>query len=222
MHKQYSDHLTIEEAAKGIQAAIANASSLLRDAQILFDSQRYERACALAILAIEETGKPAILRALLLEKDSSQIRKEWKNYRSHTKKNVHYILPTLVSQGARHLEDFRAIFDKHSDHASTLEYLKQLALYTDSLGECQWSEPAKVVDRDLSKKVLNIAKLLVSKDHAMTSELELELWVKHLKPVWKKDMVQMKQALANCYQEAEDKKVLQGNQKASDMIDFLF
>ena len=37
----------------------------------------------------------------------------------------------------------------------------------------------------------------------MTSEKELELWIKHLKPAWKQEMIKMKQALINCYNEAE-------------------
>lgn len=55
----------------------------------------------------------------------------------------------------------------------------------------------------------------------MQSEPELELWVKHLRPVWRRDMASMKRALLDCYQEASDLRVLRGNQKVEDMVRFL-
>ena len=55
----------------------------------------------------------------------------------------------------------------------------------------------------------------------MSTEEELELWIKHLKPVWKKDMLSMKQALINCYHEAEKNGVLTGTASAKEMIEFL-
>lgn len=56
----------------------------------------------------------------------------------------------------------------------------------------------------------------------MTSEEELTLWVKHLRPVWKGPMSKMKKALAACYVEAEAHGVLQGNHTAEEMLSFLF
>jgi hypothetical protein len=32
----------------------------------------------------------------------------------------------------------------------------------------------------------------------------LEIWIKHLKPVWKKDGLLMKKAMIECYEECED------------------
>lgn len=56
---------------------------------------------------------------------------------------------------------------------------------------------------------------------AMQSAPELHLWVKHLKPVWRKDFFAMKQALISCYQEASDLGVLQGSQTVGEMVRFL-
>jgi hypothetical protein len=55
----------------------------------------------------------------------------------------------------------------------------------------------------------------------MQSEPELELWITHLGPVWRKDMASMKRALIDCYQEASDLGVLRGNHKVQDMVRFL-
>lgn len=203
--RQYNQKLSPERAAKGIIAAIDNSKSLLSDAILLFDNERYERAVALSILAIEEAGKPPIIRSILLEDDPKSLKKEWQNYRRHTEKNSNWIVPELVSKGARNIEEMRQTVDKESDHKQQLDNLKQLAFYTDAFSKCKWSIPKEIIDKDLAKSILEIAKIMVGKDSkGMTTEAELKLWIKHIKPVWKQDMLKMKQALINCYQEAEE------------------
>lgn len=55
----------------------------------------------------------------------------------------------------------------------------------------------------------------------MTSEAELQLWVKYLQPVWKQDMADMKKALLACYAEAHELGVLQGGTSPSEMVKFI-
>jgi AbiV family abortive infection protein len=62
MLAQYKGRLTPQQAADGINEARGNAERLYADAAVLFEQKRFESACALAILSIEEFGKPAILR----------------------------------------------------------------------------------------------------------------------------------------------------------------
>jgi AbiV family abortive infection protein len=219
--RQYNQKLTPDDAAKGISAAIENSKSLLADALLLFDNGRYERAVALAILGIEEAGKPAVLRSIILEDDPKQLKKEWQNYRRHLEKNKNWIVPELISKGARHLEEMRQTVDKKSDHGQMLDNLKQLSFYTDAFSECKWSIPRQVISRELAESILAIAKIMISKDKSnLTSKAELVLWVKHMKPVWKQEMFEMKQALLNCYQEAEDLGLLE-NGTTKGMVDFL-
>jgi AbiV family abortive infection protein len=103
-HKQKIDSI---KASKGIIAANANAKSLLEDATLLFKNERYARAISLAILSIEESGKPTILRSILLEEDAKEISKKWKEYRNHHYKNTKWIVPELIANGARQIEDFK-------------------------------------------------------------------------------------------------------------------
>lgn len=123
--KQYTGHLTAAQAAAGIHAAMRTAYGLLRDAELLLKNERWERATALAILAVEEAGKVAILRSILLARNETELQTEWRAYRSHTKKNVGWIFLKLVGTGARKLEDFRPIFDTGSDHGKIIDALKQ-------------------------------------------------------------------------------------------------
>ena len=218
---QYKNKLTAEQTSFGIGAAIDNAKSLLQDAILLFDNGRYERAAALAILAIEETGKLAILRTIFLEDDVIVIKKEWQNYRRHTQKNLAWILSDLVKKGARNLKDLNPIFDEKSDHGSILEDLKQLALYSDCFSSCKWSIPSESITKEISKLLLETAKGLVLKGNsAMTTTAELEIYYKHLKPVWKTDSKSMNEALVKCCNEAEDKGLIEKG-TTQRMHDFL-
>jgi AbiV family abortive infection protein len=218
--RQYSHKLSPKQASEGINAAIDNAKSLLEDAMLLYENHRYERSTALSILAIEEDGKLTILRCILLEEDPKLLKKEWQNYRRHTEKNISWILPDLVVKGARQLDDFNPIFDRGNDHGQILEDLKQLSLYTDSFSKCKWSIPKNVITQKIAKYILEIAKNQVLKGNRdITAVEELEIYTKHLKPVWKGSVIEMKQALINCYQEAEHKGLLKkGTTKR--MIDF--
>ena len=219
--KQYKDKLDPKTAAEGIQLAHENATSLFLDAQLLFDNGRFERCVALSILAIEEAGKPSLIRSILLTDDQKELKKEWNSYRKHTEKNLSWILPELAAKGAKHIEDLRPLFDKENDHGQVLDNLKQLSFYTDIFSKRKWSIPSEVIDKELAEGILQTAKIMIKeKPDSLNSEVGLKLWVKHIKPVWKKDMIKMKQALINCYTEAEEIGLIEEG-KTSEMVRFL-
>lgn len=164
-----------------MNAAERNAVRLADDAELLLEGGRFPSAAALAILAIEEAGKATILRQLSLDQDDDKARNDrWRDYRSHTKKNVSWPLPQLVAGGARNLDDFSPLFSKGADHPFLLDQVKQISLYTDCLGDAHWSEPAEVIDEDPAKMLVRSARLLSK--HPDTTAKEIELWVKHMKP----------------------------------------
>ena len=203
---QYNYTLSTKQAAKGIKLAILNSQSLLSDAILLFENERYPRSVSLSILAIEEAGKPPIIRSILLEDQAIELKRVWRQYRRHTSKNVAWILPELASKGAKSANEMKQIFDKQSDHARKLDDIKQLAFYTDVFSKCKWSIPEEVIDKEFAEGLISIAKILVSKDssYSMTTEDALNLWVQHMKPVWKSDDKRIKEALLKCYKEAEE------------------
>ena len=178
----YTGSLTAKQVAAGINAARANASRLIEDAKLLFNAKRYPSSTALCILAIEEAGKINVLRGLALSMNAAELSSEWKEYRTHTSKNVMWIFPQLAARGARKLEDFSSIFDKNADHPYILDQLKQVAIYTDCLGKAHWSLPTVCIDEELAHTLLHTASLLCS-DREVTEE-EIGLWVKHVGPAW--------------------------------------
>jgi AbiV family abortive infection protein len=221
--KRYTGPLIPAQAASGIDAAMRTARSLLRDSKLLLENERWQRATALAILAIEEMGKVEILRSILLARDAGELVTEWRTYRSHTRKNASWIFLDLVRKGARKLGDFRPIFNTRSGHGKFLDAVKQECFYSDVSYEGGWFSPEQRVKPELAKTVFTVARTLVQDGPSpMTSEAELKLWVKHLRPVWKGPMSEMKKALAACYAEAEAKGILQGKSTAAEMLSFLY
>lgn len=196
---QWKNSLKPEKIVEGMNAANDNARRLIEDAEILFNLNRFPTAISLSILSIEEAGKVGILRELALANNGKQVKEAWKAYRSHTKKNVMWLFPSLVASGATKLEEFRSLFDDKSDHSLLLDNLKQVGFYTDCLGKAHWSVPEKNIDKKNTENLIKIAKIMC-KDEIYTSK-EIELWIKHIKPVWKGPMELMKVALNNWYDE---------------------
>ena len=193
----YRGKLLPAEIAKGMTVAGRNARRLADDAATLLAAGSFPTATSLAALAIEESGKASILRALALARDDAEIKDEWKAYRSHTRKNSAWLLPALAASGARKLDDLRPLFDQDSEHPFLLDQLKQLGFYTDCLGTGQWSVPTEVIDEHLARMLVKLADVLAkSKD---VTEKEIQLWIEHVGPIWKRDPSWMKTALANWY-----------------------
>jgi AbiV family abortive infection protein len=198
---QFRGRLEPSQIADGINAAFRNARRLCEDAELLLENDRPPSAAALAILSIEESGKASILRHLSVSTSEEEVRNRWREYRSHTKKNVMGGLLKEFAQGARKLDEFIGLFEKEAEHPYLLDQIKQIAFYTDCLGDAHWSEPSKVVDTDLATQLVQTAKIL-AKSKEVFSE-EIELWIKHLGPVWNKDSGWMRKALENWYEEMQ-------------------
>lgn len=180
-----------------MNAANANAKRLQEDAQALLEAGRIPTAASLAALSIEESGKVSILRQLATATAPEEVAAAWKGYRSHTRKNAQWLLPELAVKGARKLEDFRPLFEEDAEHPVVLDHIKQLGLYTDCLGNCHWSAPTEVVDEQLAKSLVQIAKLLVGEREIAVEEIEL--WITHVGSASKDNLVAMKQALIAWY-----------------------
>ena len=192
---RYKGKLTPAEAAAGINCARHNAKRLATDAQRLLTADQYPSALALAILSIEESGKVSVLRSLVLARSDDEVKTAWREYRSHTAKNRLWPIVELVQKGARKLDDFASLFSDQSEHTLLLDQLKQIAFYTDCLGNCHWSEPGQVIDKNIATMIVHTSELLSQGDDV--SIRELELWVKHLGPVWKKAKEVMEKGLVD-------------------------
>lgn len=200
---QYKGRLTAEQIASGMNLAMENARRLAEDAQILLERGRHASAASLAVLAIEESGKTSVLRALALARDDQELRDTWKDYRTHTAKNSSWILADLVRKGARTLDELAPIVDTSSDHPEVLDTVKQLGFYTDCVGGGRWSSPSEVITAEFATGLVALSKIFLSERPVPTEEVEL--WIKHLQPVWRGPMDWMKTATLNWQAEMREK-----------------
>jgi AbiV family abortive infection protein len=198
----YRGPLSAAEIAVGMNVANANALRLLEDAQTLLVAGRCPTAASIAVLSIEESGKVSVLRQLATATSKEEIAAAWKNYRSHTRKNVQWLLPELAMRGARKLDDLHPLYEKDAEHPFVLDQIKQLGFYSDCLGNVCWSVPFEVVDEQLASGLVQIAKLLVGQ-HVITVE-EIELWIRHLGASPRDDFPAMKRALVSWYSAMQD------------------
>lgn len=191
---------SVEEITDGMNAALGNARRLIRDAELLFENERYPSALSLSILSIEEAGKIPILRNLLTC-PNDRAKELWKDYRSHRAKNTAWVVPQLVQNGARTLYGLREALNAAGEHTAILDILKQISFYTDFVGKRNWTKPADVIDKNLAQTILQTAKILV-KDGEVTLE-ENQLWIKHLGPNSLRGMSQA--GLADYFLEARER-----------------
>jgi AbiV family abortive infection protein len=177
---QYVGTLSAGQVAAGMNAASKNAQRLAEDATLLLEHKRFPSAAALAVLSIEESGKLAILRRLAGVDSPEAAKPIWREYRSHTKKNVIGAILDRFAAGARRLDQFAPLFDSEADHPQLLDQVKQIAFYSDCLGKVHWSEPAAVIDEQLARSMVTTAQVLARGQEF--TELEIELWMKHVVP----------------------------------------
>jgi AbiV family abortive infection protein len=169
---QYSGQLSTSQISQGINLARANGKRLAVDARLLLENKRYPSAAALAILAIEETGKELILREFSFLKHGEKTASYWKKFRGHLHKNKAWILPLLVSNepNSTIASLVRAIFDEDSDHSELLDKVKQVAFYVDCVGTGVWQSPSDELDELHATKVVEIAEAMQGTDRIVTEE----------------------------------------------------
>ncbi len=168
----------MDQALEGINLAKKNSIGLYEDAVTLFEANSFNSSAALAILAIEEAGKPSIIRRILTAEDDKELKACWKDYRSHVAKNVLWPAPELMRAGKRRLVDMRGLFSKDSTHRYVLERIKQLAIYSDYLDGTGWHGPTEKPEdelREIARRMLEIAHILVPR--RPETRRELELWL---------------------------------------------
>lgn len=200
---QYKGKLEPKQIAEGMNAAQENANRLVDAASLLLEHGDHALAVSLSVLSIEESGKLGVLRSLAVARDDKELVECWREYRSHTKKNVMWPVLDLFAKGVSRLNDFLPLFKKDGEHPFLLDQIKQLGFYSDCLGKAHWSIPEVAIDKDLAKMLVNTANIL-AKGRTVT-KVEIDLWVKHLGPVWKDSKEKMERGLVQWYKEMQAK-----------------
>ena len=174
----FKGELNVEEAAIGLDLAIQNANRLLADAEILYAAESYASAITLAVLSIEEAGKAGVIRGILRAKDPVQLKKAWREFRSHNSKSILWIVPHMAMTGEPEtFGDFAGL--STSNHPQVLDRVKQLATYTECLEGSMWADPKSIGGKDVAEYVLFSARFLAAQP--AESQRGLELWLETVK-----------------------------------------
>lgn len=181
----YRGRLLPAEIAAGINAAWANAHRLAVDARYLLSLKRYPSAAALAILAIEEAGKVPILRALPFARGDDGVKEVWRDYRDHRAKNGVWLVFDLLQKTGGRFDDVASAANKNGEHTALLDAIKKLSIYTECLGQREWSTPTEVATPELAAELVRVAETL-ARPKAVTAR-EIELWIEYVAPVWNSD-----------------------------------
>jgi AbiV family abortive infection protein len=174
----YFGNITPKETVEGINASKRNSKRLVEDAKLLFKSERYPSAIALAILAIEEDGKATLLRNIPTASTDAEIKNVWKQFRSHRNKNGLWKFADYVNKEVKKFSEVKSLVASNSEHTKRLDQIKQACFYVDCYRKGFWSEPVKIADIQFAQLIINTAGVLVN-SHEECTELEIQLWVKH-------------------------------------------
>lgn len=203
MHKlhPYRGKLTTEDVVEGMICALSNAKRLYADAQVLLDAGRYPSACSLGILAVEEIGKLTVLRLLALGGSKEAIKANWKRYSSHIDKNHFWMMVSVFESDENTSPDFNFKFDKQQ--AAIVDNIKQLSFYSGCYFNKQWASPVGAVEELVATVAVAMAEILTDNRTAPCVE-EIEIWIKHIKPVRTADIDTQLRALESWYQEMKE------------------
>jgi len=168
--------LSPAQCAEGINLVRENAQRLIEDARVLFLAGRYPSAAQQAILAIEESGKEAILRLLAAAETREQARACWRDFCDHSKKNIRWAATMIADLG----HGFREMLASTQDEQliKAIERFKQLAIYVDCLDQGTWTAPVQFVERDAAADLIDRAQRLSSTLPPAT-EREIEIAARH-------------------------------------------
>ncbi len=121
---------TLKQVAQGMQFSLENAEDLLGDAEVLYRNERYPRAFALSVLAMEELGKIVVLARVIHvpETDQEGLKAFWKKFRSHTTK---FGDAAFWSYASRLHPDLTAAWSELPHVRNQIELMKQVSFYVD-------------------------------------------------------------------------------------------
>lgn len=148
--------LTLEELEIGRQKALANATELISDAEVLIANGRWARALFLAQIAGEEIGKHIIIlnAAVELLENAIDWKSFWRIYRQHSAKQKTVMFADIMFSLRGDVQEELKAFPAA---AADLESGKMLSLYSDFL-EGRFVSPSDCIDPDMPRNAVKWAR----------------------------------------------------------------
>ncbi len=153
---RYKGQLTREQIMTARNKALINATKLLEDAQILFDSGRYSRAYFLLCICNEELGKSIFVISSIVEFVEGNISWDtfWRTFRNHKDKRgvLEYMENFMLSTE----ENFTPL-NQIREMLPEREEFKMASLYCDMF-QNDFFEPDDIFDELITRRILDLTK----------------------------------------------------------------
>jgi len=158
--RKYRGRLTSLECSKGIDVCLRNSTSLLEEAQILLENNKIARANFLALTALEEIGKVAILINLMaLPNSQDEVWNEfWGEFYKHTGK--YKTIGQLMFIGHLMVNP-KADINKLIQHPYITELARIRSLYVEYSDKSKsWLNPLELFPKEtVQRNIITILKI---------------------------------------------------------------
>jgi AbiV family abortive infection protein len=161
--------LTLEDLEIGRQKALANATGLVSDAEVLIANECWARALFLAQIASEEIGKYIIIINAAVESLEKAVdwKSFWQSYRQHSTKLTMVMFTEIMfspqENGQEELKTFR-------EAAKYLEAGKMLSLYSDFI-DGRFVLPTDCINPEMAKDAVKWAKGRLAMTNALLESI---------------------------------------------------
>ena len=153
--------LKIDDIKEGMEKVLKNASSLIEDSELLFNSKKYPRVYALAQLSTEEMAKlPMLFRIGTLIKINGTIdwANFWKRFRKHDKKLLNNLFWFLFISSKSPNINLEAFIKGSVKAISIKNDLKNNSLYVGFISD-KFTAPFENIDEHRAKITLELSKV---------------------------------------------------------------
>lgn len=152
--KRYKNSLTVEQLIVAHKKIKANANSLYKEAQLLFENKMYARCYFLLCIANEELGKSIFVVSAIVDLVAENIdwNTFWKKLRNHKSKTrmIEFLENTFVSS-----DDNFTPWKEIEGRIPLFEELKMASLYADMF-QTDFFDPVEIIPSDLVKSTLEL------------------------------------------------------------------
>ena len=157
--------MNLEEYFDGISKSLSNAEDLFDDAEILFNSNRYQRAYTLFQLSIEEISKAFLIYLFILGKDyndENEFKVFKKSFLSHKQKtatsNGIDLLLSFLTKNTKLKKNLINRCYSYNKQLSQLNNYKNKSLYTD-ISNNEFISPKQIITKIITDKIKLVAEI---------------------------------------------------------------
>lgn len=182
-----NENIRIIEIKNGIELSIENSFALIKDAEILFQNDRYPRAYSLAQLALEEIGKSVMLfdfyhKLQMGKRMSFDFKQFRRNFRNHQSKTFESLFLDILMKGNSKSPDFEKVATPifkniQKNKKGYYDNLKNQSLYV-SLINNKFKQPSEIFTNEEVLLFLSDAKAKIEFSSENTLKwLRMDEWL---------------------------------------------